>query len=386
MLRALSVAMTLLVLPLGTARADAPPGPGDNAALKYWQAFAQLPKFTDAQEHKLREEYLTVPLDAHVREIVTKADYALRMMHRGAALAHCDWGLGYEDGIELLLPHAQAARTLTNLACLRARIRFEDGDNAGAIDDLVDAMALGRHVSVDGTLITVLQNFGIEYRTSDTLALYLPKLSALQIKGLKARLDALPPSGTAAVGLVPFEEKAGLDWMIRKIKEQKDKDSLLAFVTSFCSMRNDTPEQGRERGRAFLDGCGGTADGVLRMAEETRPVYAHAAKMMELPLDQFEKEFAVEAKKLDANPVFKTFFPAVSSMRNSQARADVRRALLATAFDVQLDGPEAVKNHVDPVAGGPFELSTFEGGFELRSRFKPADGKPWVLVVGPRRK
>ena len=174
--------------------------------------------------------------------------------------------------------------------------------------------------------------------------------------------------------------------MIRKIKEQKDKESLLAFVTSFCSMRNDTPEQSRERGRAFLEGCGGTADGVLRMAEETRPIYARTAKMLELPLDQFEKEFAVEAKKLDANPVFKTFFPAVSSMRHSQARADVRRALLATAFDVQLDGPEAVKNHVDPVAGGPFELSTFEGGFELRSKFKPADGKSWLLVVGRPRK
>ena len=131
---------------------------------------------------------------------------------------------------------------------------------------------------MDGTLITVLQNFGIEYRTSDTLALYLPKLSAPEIKGLKARLDALPPSGTAAAGLVPFEEKAGLDWMIRKIKEQKDKESLLAFVTSFCSMRNDTPEQSRERGRAFLEGCGGTADGVLRMAEETRPSYTRTAK------------------------------------------------------------------------------------------------------------
>ena len=86
MLRALSVAMTILVLPLGPARADAPPGLGDNAALKYWQAFAQLPKLTDAQERKLREEYLTMPLDAHAREIVNRADYALRMMHRGAAL------------------------------------------------------------------------------------------------------------------------------------------------------------------------------------------------------------------------------------------------------------------------------------------------------------
>ena len=78
--------MSILLLPLGYASADAPLNLGANAALKYWQAFAQLPKFTDAQEHKLNAEFLTMPVDAHAREIVSKADYALRMMHRAAAL------------------------------------------------------------------------------------------------------------------------------------------------------------------------------------------------------------------------------------------------------------------------------------------------------------
>jgi hypothetical protein len=64
------------------------------------------------------------------------------------------------------------------------------------------------------------------------------------------------------------------------------------------------------------------------------------------------------------------------------AQADVRRALLAAALDVQLEGPDALKKHTDPVVGGPFELVRFEGGFELRSKFKQANGKPWVLVVG----
>ena len=98
-------------------------------------------------------------------------------------------------------------------------------------------MTLGRHVSMDGTLITLLQNYGIEQRTIETLARSLPRLSATEIKGLKARLSALPQSATPAKGLVPFEEKAGLDWLIRKIKEQKDKESMLEFVTSFCGRR-----------------------------------------------------------------------------------------------------------------------------------------------------
>jgi hypothetical protein len=386
MLRALFLAMTILFLPLGYASADAPSDLGSNAALKYWQAFAQLPKLTGTEEQKLNAESLTMPLDARAREIVTKADYAMRMMHRAAALPRCDWGLGYEEGIELLLPHAQAARTLSSLASLRVRIRFEEGHNAEAIEDIVDAMAMGRHVSMDGTLITVLVNYAIEYRTGETLAFYLPKLNAETIKGLKTRLGALPPSGTPANGVVPFEEKAGLDWLIRKIKEQKDKESMLAFVSAFCGRRGDSPEQTRERGRAFLEECGGTLDGVLKMAEGTRPSYTLTAKMLDLPLDQFEKAFELETKKQAGNPVFKLFFPAVSHMRLSQARADVRRALLATALDVQLDGPDALKNHPDPVVGGPFEYVAFEGGFELRSKFKPTDDKPWALTVGQRGK
>ena len=157
-------------------------------------------------------------------------------------------------------------------------------------------------------------------------------------------------------------------------------------MSSFCGRRGDSPEQSRERGRAFLEECGGTLDGVVKMAEETRPSYRLVAKMLELPLDQFEKEFELEARKQAGNPVFKTFFPAVSNMRLSQARADVRRALLAAALDVQLDGPDALKNHPDPVVGGPFEYVAFEGGFELRSKFKPPDDKPWVLIVGRRGK
>ncbi len=314
MLRAFSLAMTILVLPLGYASADAPPDLGANAALKYWQAFAQLPKFTDAQEHKLNAEFLTMPLDAHAREIVAKADYALRMMHRAAALPRCDWGLGYEEGIELLLPHAQAARTLATLACLRARIRFEDGHIAEAIEDIVDAMTVGRHVSMDGSLDhRACRTTGSNSRAGETLALYLPKLSPEMIKSLKTRLAALPPGGTPAEGVVPFEEKAGLDWLIRKVKEQKDKESLLALRELVLQQAGDSPEQ-----KAASEAAHSSKSAVApwrawsRWRKRHGRAIALAAKMLELPLDQFEKEFELETKKLAGNPVFKTFFPAVS--------------------------------------------------------------------------
>jgi hypothetical protein len=81
--------------------------------------------------------------------------------------------------------------------------------------------------------------------------------------------------------------------------------------------------------------------------------------------------------------VFKLFFPAVAKVRQSQARAEVRRALLSAAIAVQLDGPAVLRTHPDPVAGGPFEYTNFPGGFELRSKFGQ-EGQPLSLTVGRR--
>jgi hypothetical protein len=393
MLRALGLAMAILVLPWKSAAA-ASPDLGANAALMYWQAFAQLPKFTDAEQTKLSAECLTMPLDAMARALVKRSAYALRMMHRGAALRRCAWAIPWkEEGIGALAPHAMAARVLSSLACLRARLRFAEGQSAAAVDDLIAALALGRHASRDGSLIMVLVGYAIEHQVGEALALNLPKLKTRAIKDLKKRLDALPPGGTPALAMRDAEI-ATLDWFIRKVKEAKDLKRALAFLGPLCARKGESPEK---VGRDFLRKCGGTAKGVLQFAEETRPSYRRMAKALDLPLDQFAKAFEREKKKQAKNPVY-MLFPAVNKMRVFQLRADVRRALLAAALDVRLEDKGALKKHPDPAVGGPFQYVAFKGGFELRSKWKLDDqlrskwkldkrlAKPLTLTVGRRGK
>jgi hypothetical protein len=383
MLRALCLTMSLVVPP-----AYAPPQAsadlGANAALKYWQAVAQLPKLTDAEQNKFLAEYLNMPLDAHAKELVAKANYSLQMMHQGAVLPRCDWGIGWkEGGIEVLLPQLSASRVLASLACLRARLRFEEGKNAEAVNDLIAAFAMSRQVSLDGSLIGLLVGYANEARVNDTVARYLPRLDAEAVRELKKRLDTLPAGNNPATALRTCEENT-LDWFINKVKNQKEKDAWLAWAGPLFSERGDSPEKRAEKGRAFLAACGGTTDGVLKFAEETRPSYALLAKKLELPLEEFEKEFAAEQKRQAGNPVFKMFFPALSKCRHSQALHDIRRALLSAAIAVRLDGQDALKNHPDPVMGGSFEYVAFDGGFELRSKMKAGD-KPLTLTVGPKK-
>ena len=383
MLRALCLAMSILVLPLEFAFADAGSDPGGNAALKYWQAFATLPKFSEA-ENKTIGDCLTAPLDDSVRKILTEAEYSLQMMHRGSALKNCDWGMRFdEDGVYALLPHAAASRVLTSLACLRARQGFQTGQNPdGAIDDLLAAMTLGRHVSVDGSLIAVLVGYSIENRAIETLAVALPKIDAKTIKDVKARFDALPPFATEASALLACE-KVTLDWFIRKVKETKDKEGLLAFL-SWVGISEDKDRDSGGKAAAFLKECGGTAEGVVKFAVEALPSYDAMAKTLDLPLDDFEKEFNRESNRQAGNPVYKVFFPALAKARQSRVRADVRRALFSAAIAVQLEGQNALKDHLDPVGGGRFETVPFKGGYELRSKLKLQDDKPVTLTVGHR--
>jgi hypothetical protein len=95
--------------------------------------------------------------------------------------------------------------------------------------------------------------------------------------------------------------------------------------------------------------------------------------------------------------LFKVVFPAYDRMRWLQARANVRRALLGAALAVRLEGAGALKDHPDPLTGGPFGYTAFDGGFELRSTFKMDNSlraklklddrllQPLVLTVGRRR-
>jgi hypothetical protein len=375
MAKILPVVLTLALLYPAAAVAGEKPDAdlAANAALKYWQAFSTMPKL---DEKFPPGEIETMPLDAKTKELVASASYSLEQMHYGAALRRCVWAISLdEDGIRTLLPQCQAARNLATLARVRIRLRFEEGKSVEAVDDAVDALTLGRHISYDGTLIAVLVGVAIEHGVTNTLAADLPKLDKTALKKLAARLDALPPDNTAADAMRTGEERAALDWVIHQVKQAEDKDQLLNVIAELFG------KDSQEKAKAFLEECGGTKEGVLKFAEETRPFYAAAAKALDLPPGEFEKAYEQLHKKEKDNPVSKLLFPAVQAVRQAEDRLLTRRALFKAALAILIEGPDAAKSQRDPFGDGPFEYLPFDGGFELKSKFKAQD-KPVSLTVG----
>ena len=185
------------------------------------QAFATLPRFTDAESKNA--EALTTPVDDLTRKILADAEYSLRMMHYGAAEPRCDWGISYQEGVFTRLPHAEASRVMSSLVCLRARTRFESGQSSEAIDDIVAGMILSRRCSLTGTNVMLLCGYAVEHRMIEALALLIPKLDPKMIPDLKKRLANLPEGSTPAVAVMAEENATwiGLSGSSRKPRTKK---------------------------------------------------------------------------------------------------------------------------------------------------------------------
>ena len=117
-LKSVTPLFALILVWSSTAQAQTPGAKADlapNAAVQYWQAFAQMPTF-DKDQEKLLADWNTVSLnDAAVKSLITGSRASLMYLHRGAKMRHCDWGLDYNDGISLMLPHIAKARDLAAL-------------------------------------------------------------------------------------------------------------------------------------------------------------------------------------------------------------------------------------------------------------------------------
>src|SRR5436305_10181793 len=141
---------------------------------------------------------------------------SVQYLRRGAKLRRCDWGLDYNDGLGLLLPHLAKARDLARLAALHARLEFHRGHPDEGVEDVAAIFVLARHVT-DPIMIALLVSYNIDGIAVEALAPELPRLGE-SLHSLAAHLEKLP--ATATLSQVILNEKMHMDgWMIQKLRE-----------------------------------------------------------------------------------------------------------------------------------------------------------------------
>jgi len=183
-----------------------------NPALLYYQAFLVASSLTDMeylvtntwnwQGQKLPEQFGNVV-----------ANYAaeLKLVRQAAQQkVPCDWGIDLSRGVDTLLPHLASAKRAAQAIEYQAMWDLQQGNEAEARDDLIAGLALGRNVSKNGPLISVLVAFAIENIVNTTVAENFHRFSPATLQQLADGFAAAPARGT--VGDSEPGEKIIHDW------------------------------------------------------------------------------------------------------------------------------------------------------------------------------
>lgn len=133
---------------------------GENAALRYWSAFAQM-QDSAITEGRAKELNLildgTAPyVDLKYKDLVEKNQPALETMIRGTGLPTCDWGIDYALGPDAPADYVRKALELGRLNVLYAFHLMIAGDKDGTARVLAAGVRFSHDVASGGTLFATI--------------------------------------------------------------------------------------------------------------------------------------------------------------------------------------------------------------------------------------
>jgi hypothetical protein len=158
--RAIIVFMLFVAISLKPVPAQPNPKLGDNSALRYWAAFAQM---QDAALTSEQAKELNLILDGSApyddlkyKDLVEKNRPALETMATGTVLPRCDWGLDYKRGNDEPVDYARNALILGRLNVLYAFHLLIAGEKDRAAPVLQNGLRFSHDIGHGGTLFSTL--------------------------------------------------------------------------------------------------------------------------------------------------------------------------------------------------------------------------------------
>lgn len=347
-----------------------------NAAVQYLRADAALRQAypLPPQAWVKLEQALEGPLSAEDEKLVAAASEALTEFQHGANSKLCDWQMSAEDGPFVNTSHRGAVMELVAVSALRARIRMRDGDHNGAITDLLAAYAAARHVSLDGSIASVLIGYKLEREVTAVLQNAIALLTPAELETLESGLAGLPQGSTMQNAITA--EKLNRNDLGGIFANAHTHDELISRMAEIPSLAND-----RAKAQKLVDGCGGSLSGVVDCIDKQTAFYKKWTANFGLPPETFQQQYDPDyARASIGNPILERFTPMLSRFRWAEAYNNTRRALLQAAVAVQRGGAKALSRYPDPCNGRPFNYTQLANGFALESVLKE-NGKPIPLSV-----
>jgi len=191
--------MIFAALAATSASAQKKTASGQNAALRYWAAFAQMQDSAITDEGtKQLNGILDGPVpydDSKYKELVGKNRPALEMMARGTLLPNCDWGTDYKLGADAPVDYAREALALGRLNVLYAFHLAVAGNKDNAARTIAAGLHFSRDVGADGTLFATLaaKSLIVTHLRAVEFLLHTGELSGSQRSLLAQSIESLGP-------------------------------------------------------------------------------------------------------------------------------------------------------------------------------------------------
>jgi len=287
----------------------------NNAALRYWMAFAQMSDSQISPDDAGRIDAIVTgkaPWDeSRFGALIDQNRAAIETMIRGTQLAFCEWGIEYDLGPEAPFAHLAKARTMARLDRLYAERLAASGDYDGAIRATVAGLRFAQHMAQNASFFgaltakaALLTHLEEAQRLSET-----GRLTSIQLEMLRRATGALLPGG--------------FDWQSSaRMETIAMRDAMLAM-----SRTSDPKALYREWLGDPPPGLHAPSKSETAELESTMAVYG---KLLALPPGVARNNLPALQKEISSlSPVAQALIP--NPVRVLAARAEVVDAQAATA-------------------------------------------------------
>lgn len=313
----------------------------DNAALRYWQAWATLDQpaldaLAEVTLDNLADPAFTLTdaltaLVAPAEGSAAASSTTIDLLIKAAALPEADFAIDHSMGPEALIPHLSPMRRSATLLLVDARRLFALHNADAAVDRLIAAYRTSHHAIGDATAISSLVSFVI-FKSAQSVTDYALNAGLLtadhraKLAEAIALFDTDNPFGLGDIVRIEREVMSG--WMRTKLATEGPR----AFVSIMNRAMYPSDPSTLERLHALLDAQDPTAAINAQI-----DLYESLMQSMEAAWGDAAKVADVEAKiarmcEADNAPVACILMPALSKLHDRS----IEGASMITALRDQL--------------------------------------------------
>ena len=364
----------VLVVAVVTQASPAVAYPPDNAAVLYYKAFTLYERPDDIGNALWDYWKGRIESNKKIEECIEKNRRIIDIVLDATRIDHCDWGLDYSQGAEVLLPPHNKARDIFALLAAEARTHADKGDYKKALGRCISTYRMARHLN-ERPIICYLVGTAINAATDQCVTQLLSEMPQDReiltwLRGELAGLDMQPFSVMPALtwkreaGIVSMSPERISDVVQSGLDDSPTKKKIFERIST-------ADQQFFARNIAYW------SDFMDRVKTAFGLPYSEAyATLKQLDKDaseDFEKNPDATLTMCLAPTFLRIYVLSVRLEAGSDALRTAVEVYLAKARTGQL--PEALPDNLpaEPFSGKPFEYTRTADGFVLRCRGKDLD-------------